>query len=157
MTSNTGSALAERLAQIRTSVREHAAEISERVRKNVAETTQRAQESRQAAEQGLKEIERKKQQHAQLGAEADPNADNQWLQRRETPEETFEFGVAAEPETTEPLQASAPPRQPGVEPMAGLSAAQSAPAGQQPGVGARHARRDDDYEEDDFSNTNWLD
>jgi hypothetical protein len=94
MASNAYQALAERLAQVRARARQRSAEFAEQARQRSEEIAQHNREREEATEQRIREIRQRKEE--QQKAEDDPNAKNQWLQRREAEDSTFQFGEAEE-------------------------------------------------------------
>ncbi|WP_143827443.1 hypothetical protein [Saccharomonospora viridis] len=105
---------------------------------------ERAEQRRQANEERCRELDRQAEQRRE--EKDDPNAKNQWLQRREAEDSTFQFGEAeeAEPEPTpQPAAAPAPPAEP----------PQREQVSTQPQSKKRPA---DDFDDEDFSNTNWF-
>ncbi len=150
-----GSRLAERFGQLRAEARAAAAAVHDRAQKASEEAAQRLRERDKVTEQRLQELAERREQ-AKAKKEQDPNANNQWLQRRDTQDETFRFGTAEEAEqpgptrTPPPPPAFAPPREdPPVAPQ---------PEPPAPAARAKHRapRPADDFDDADFSNPSWL-
>ncbi|MFC4001510.1 hypothetical protein ACFS2C_00235 [Prauserella oleivorans] len=139
MTSNVDPRLVERLAETRSRVHAASATISERAAATSRELAERAEERRRANETHSKELDERAAERAE--AKDDPNAGNQWMQRAETKDTTFRFGADGD----EPATESAPPPSPPARPEPPVRRSQG-----------RHARPDDTFDDDDFSNNNWL-
>ncbi|PRX43987.1 hypothetical protein B0I33_113153 [Prauserella shujinwangii] len=140
-------ALVQRLAETQNRVRDTSAGIAERVREQSRAVTEAAEQRKEANARHSAELDRRAEERQ--GGKDDPAARNQWLQRTETRETTYRFGddePAAEasgpqpaPRSPEPL----PPPQPPLPPREPVSR-------------GRHAQRDPDFDDDDFSNNSWL-
>ncbi|MEU6640969.1 hypothetical protein ABZ863_00280 [Saccharomonospora sp. NPDC046836] len=141
MTSGADPRLVERLAETQARVREQSTVITERVRTAAAHVAERADQRRQVNEAHSKELD--KLVEDRKAAKADPNSGNQWLQRTESYDHTFQFGEDEQRERQPAPPAPAPMPEPRLE----------AP---EPRRRGRHARPDDRFDDDDFSNNNWM-
>ncbi|HVW44480.1 MAG TPA: hypothetical protein VHC18_24330 [Amycolatopsis sp.] len=122
-------AVEDRFAQILAGTRATAADISDRVEATKRRIAEESRQMRETNERLCKELDERSA--AKAAAKDDPTARNEWLKRNAAQDSTFQFADAEDtPEATERTPSPAP----------------------QPG---RHARRDD-FDEDDFSNRNWL-
>ncbi|WP_197320680.1 hypothetical protein [Saccharomonospora sp. NB11] len=139
------------LAARSTTIAEHNKQVLEKISANTHKHLQSMRERAAEVEKRKAEYEKQKQEE-----EPDPAAKNQWLQRRESRDETFQFDQGEDSEPAESpnqrsteVKPSAPPvPSPPPAPAAQQSAA-STPAGQK-------SRPADDFDDDDFSNNSWL-
>ena len=136
-------AIEQRFAEILANTRAKAAGISDRVEARKREIAEESERMREQNERMCKELD----EHSQARAEAkdDPAAKNEWLKRTPGRENTYQFGESEEP-AYEP-----PPAAPPTIPDA-TERTDRTPAPRR----GRHSRQDE-FDDDDFSNNSWLD
>ncbi len=129
-------AMENRFAEILAGTRTRSAEITERVEAVKQEIAAESQRMRERNERLCQELDERAAANA--AAREDPAARNEWLKRAPKPDETFSF--------TEPADAvdeEAPPAAEAARP--------------EPTPAPRRGRhRQDDFDDDDFSNNTWL-
>lgn len=127
-------AIQNRFAEILANTRANAATITDRVEAQKREISEQSQRLREQNERMCKELDERSQ--AKAAAKDDPAAKNQWLRRSSPAEDsTFQFGEVDEqpqkpPERTDRVPSPRP---------------------------ARTSRRDEDFDDEDFTHKNWLD
>ncbi|EHY90134.1 hypothetical protein ACWGRK_00540 [Saccharomonospora azurea] len=164
MTRKVDSKLIEQLRQNQAALKARSAAIAEHgkqvTQKLAANTLENLQSMRKHAAEAKK---RQAELDKQKDDEADPTAKNQWLQRREGGDDTFQFGqqdddeaadvpAAKRAEENKPVAPPAPPPAPAPQTQ------QSAVSDPAPAARAKHRapRPADDFDDDDFSNNSWL-
>ncbi|SFP11701.1 hypothetical protein [Saccharomonospora viridis] len=151
--SHAGSGFLERLARAKAEADARSTAVREQFRQVREETARRAQEHLRASQEQTEKLKKLIAEHEQQKAEEDPTAKNQWLQRREAEDTTFQFGEVEEPEPEPEPQRPATPPPPVPMPTAESSqrerSAQASPSRSKAGPG-------EDVDEEDFSNTNWF-
>ncbi|WP_043536090.1 hypothetical protein [Saccharomonospora cyanea] len=150
--------LIEQLRHNQAAVRARSAAIAEYgkqvTQKLAANTLEHLQSMRKHAAEAQK---RKAEHEKQQGEEDDPTAKNQWLQRREGRDETFQFGQEGAGEAADSPAAARSTEERTVAPP--VSPPVPVPRRQQPpasGPARRETRPADDFDDDDFSNNSWL-
>ncbi len=94
--SHAGSGFLERLARAKAEADARSTAVREQFRQVREETARRAQEHLRASQEQTEKLKKLIAEHEQQKAEEDPTAKNQWLQRREAEDTTFQFGEVEE-------------------------------------------------------------
>ncbi len=155
MTSKADPKFIERLRAIEAATRARSEAITEHGRRASEKLAARTQEHLQAMRKHAAEVNKRRAEHLQQQEQEDPTAKNQWLQRREATDTTFDFGDSEEGEqytASQPPVAAAPA-------VPTLPPAVEMPQHEQPSSTPpprREKRQPTHFDDDDFSNNSWM-